>query len=425
MLVNCHCHIFNIQSIYTEQVREIIAGRLNNAVKLRGPWGDLLADGLQGVLRRIHENNLEENPSEKSKGFLDTIFSKSMDAVTDQLLDQMEIFEKPEKTVIVPQMMDICPVYRGEDIPHWDTKNILPEKDRHDPDPYAEKLFVFQKQETMRQILRYPGRVLPFYAVNPNRRSANGADPLHYVELMETALETEGFAGVKLYPSLGYEMERLDRDGVLAYCDANQTPLLMHTNDGGFKFNNDTSLYCNPAYWETYLEKYQNLKICFGHFGGDDALEGKVQEQGKSTNIDLIYHARIKNLMERFESRVFADVSYHAAALGDSGHRYFANLNALFEDGKYADQILWGTDYPLILMDASEEDYTKKFRGGLVPKHFQLASDANARRFLGLDEKTPNVKRFLRFLRTQKNAGNAVYGQAREPAADWLPDDLK
>lgn len=425
MLINCHCHIFNIQSIYTKHVREVISERLNKAVKLTSPWGDLLADGLQDILRRIHENNLVENPSAESKSFLDTIFSKSMDAITDQLMDQMEKFESPEQVIVAPLMMDICPVYRGEDEPSWDVGDALPLKNPDDPDPYAERLYRFQKQETKRQTLRYPGRVLPFYAVNPNRKSADNADPLHYVELMETALETEGFVGVKLYPSLGYEIKRLDRDGVLAYCDSNHVPLLMHTNNGGFKFNDETALYCNPAYWETYLENYPNLKICFGHFGGDDALEGKVQKRREPTNVDLIYHSTIKKLMKKFGPRVYADVSYHAAALGDAGDKYFTNLNHLFEDDDLAPQILWGTDYSLILMDASEKDYTNKFKAGMSPENFKAASGQNARRFLGLDETAPNIKRFLRFMRKHKDADDLLYGQAHEPAADWLPEDLR
>jgi len=84
------------------------------------------------------------------------------------------------------------------------------------------------------------------------------------------------FAGIKLYPPLGFdpwpedEPDELDKVKFLySECVRKKIPLTVHCSDGGFKTTPDAFRYTNPERWIKVLNNssFKNLKINFAHMG--------------------------------------------------------------------------------------------------------------------------------------------------------------
>src|SRR6185436_3531182 len=118
------------------------------------------------------------------------------------------------------------------------------------------------------------GRLLGFVAFDPRR----GADGLRIVK---SALQS-GAIGVKVYPPNGYKPignEEAKIDGAMAslfdYCEDQQVPILTHCTPSGFEAQPFVS-GCNadPEYWRPVFRKWESLRVCFGHGGGESGWVG-------------------------------------------------------------------------------------------------------------------------------------------------------
>jgi predicted TIM-barrel fold metal-dependent hydrolase len=392
MRFNTHCHVFNLQSIFNDATAFILYNRmvLDNKVP------PVIATAIINKLKEIMAHgggfdSVGSDPgdfSSTSDGLLGSVeefwqamhlaMLKNMDMVTDDMVRQLL-----DDVIFTPLMMDIL---------------VAPQLG-----PKTGDVFDDQLAGTKRQIVRYPGRILPFYAVNPFRWD--------FVNRAIDALEHGGFVGVKLYPSLGYPIDAPGMDGVMHYCNANQIPLLMHCNHGGFKQSDGTVDFCAPSKWGgagSYLETYPNLKICFGHFGGEENFTGpEVPPQYPWTN-DILA------LMGTYPGQVFADVSFHDVAYNahptnpsPASVAYFQSLNAIMADPRYQTQVLWGSDTWLLRMVCKELDYWGAFMppNTVSDECFKRMCQDNSRAFLGIDAANPkpNILGYMNYM--QANAG--------------------
>lgn len=132
--------------------------------------------------------------------------------VADELLDQMD-----PNDALVALMMDI----------------YAPDESGRDRDN-----FIRQIEGTQEAALHRPGRVLPFFAVHPER-------PGH-LALLRDAVESRGFLGVKLYPSLGYRVDSDPLRAVYTYCLEKDLPILLHCGHGGFYRRREYINFCDP-----------------------------------------------------------------------------------------------------------------------------------------------------------------------------------
>ncbi|MDZ4200452.1 MAG: amidohydrolase family protein [Kiritimatiellia bacterium] len=255
-----------------------------------------------------------------------------------------------------------------------------------------EDVFVDQMEQMAQMILRYPGRFFPFVAVNPLRKTKD--DP-RFEKLLRRAVGQLGFVGVKLYPSLGYPLDSPDMRRVYDYCLEKELPITLHCNGGGFTpANAEYWKHADPSELETLLRsdpRYRALRICFGHFGGDDVLADGYPFA------DKCWTAAIVNLMKAPESHVYADVSYHTAAMcggkdSDRERNYFRNLSDLLSDEVVRDRLLFGTDHWMVRVRCAPKSYWNYFRTRLR-KYMGDAAGADAwdamtrtnpSRFLGL-----------------------------------------
>jgi len=170
---------------------------------------------------------------------------------------------------------------------------------------------------------RYPGAILPFFEVNPNRE--------HVESLFLHTIERLGFFGIKIYPAYGYLPSHPRLMKIYEICEYYNIPVIAHCGTDAahtsqnfltleylqlteigkletrktkkvFLFKNQFVKYFNrPQNWEVVLKTFPDLRLNFAHFGGEDDWDGN-----EKTGRQWTY--RIFDLMERYEN-VYADVS--------------------------------------------------------------------------------------------------------------------
>jgi predicted TIM-barrel fold metal-dependent hydrolase len=432
MQINCHAHLFNLRVLNTKRTRETLLNRLSNekwpdylskillkvfdevlkddhldetkllkklvgslrlntqfknlidasfdfipmevGLVLHGNLDTIAVDVLRGALRKLSDR-LSQN-DDIGKGDLDDVLDFLLIGLQPTMEDVARIYfdQVPEDSLAVALMMDI-------------TKDGKDDK----------KKFSEQMIQTSNLVIAYPGRVLPFFAVNPLRAN--------HLDLLKESVERRGYVGVKLYPSLGYDLTSETMNHVFQYCEEMDLPILLHCNQGGFFFKKTDINFANPSHWRKILGQYPALRVCFGHFGGDDEL---VQKTGESQIGG--WTGEILRMMQDFPG-VYADVSYHVEAMKDDEGRtrYFSNLVELLEEEVIKTRILWGSDFPLVRFRAREGNYWQYFRNYLSSKHFKQIAETNPQKFLGMPSSTgtkpgQNVVRHLEFLAANKHS---------------------
>lgn len=447
MRFNCHTHIFNFRSVFTKETIAILVNRLSRekwpafatkaaekllaqhlkgelldetailrelvgALKADQALKDLLKAGtgalppslslaLEGdiaglpvsalkeiigkaarSLQKIDDNDAGSSDLGDLAAFLLIGLKPSIEAVASQLLEW-----SGDDTAVVALMMDITVGGNADDA-----------------------LFRRQIEDTAEAVLAYPGRILPFVAVNTRRA-------LHY-ERMTYALEERGFVGVKLYPSLGYKVDSPEMRRVYAYCEAHATPVLMHCNGAGFFREQASIAECDPRHWEPLLAAFPKLKVCFGHFGGDENLVKGALDADSWTG-------RILQLMRQHPGQVYADISYHDGPMdgGEAEKNYFQHLQGLLADDAIAPCILFGSDFHLVRQRLHEENLWRFFERRFSAGEFKRITVTNPQGFLGMPRAngTGAAENIVRHLRYLAKYNFEVY---RQPA-DWVGAGIK
>ena len=350
---------------------------------LGGGLGNLGRAALRGALDKLSSTFDDPNAGTGIFDVFETLrmaMQPDCVSVADKLLGHM----RPDD-VIVALMMDI-------------TSETEPDRDRRN--------FRTQFQGTLEAALQRPGRVLPFIAVNTRRKA--------HFSLMREAIERHGFVGVKLYPSLGFEVDTDAMRKVYAYCQQRDLPIVMHCTTGGFYRNADTRQFSDPTIWEDILPDFPTLRVCFAHCGGWAGLAGEngIEPGSWTETVVALMHAH---------PNVYADLSNHVEMMrgGVPEERYLATLKSLLADTATSDRILFGTDAWLVRLALTDAHFWGYFESRLTPPEFARIAEENPREFFGLpDESTgagmrPNIARHVAYLVAHKDQVGA------DPAA-WL-----
>lgn len=292
-----------------------------------------------------------------------------------------------------------------------------------------------QQVEMMEMIQRlYPGRCHGFVSFCPWRQ----VDDTHHnalvgegskfrrksaLEVVEDAILNRGFAGVKLYPTMGFlpignadiplegfpasvaktpyahEFGHLLDAALLAlyeFCSAHDVPIMVHTapSNGAGVFTNSAGketgyeVRAHPQGWERVLARQglSGLKLNLTHFGGSpDAASTKE------------WRASIGRLMDAYDS-VYTDLSHYPEMLMDnftgSGQhcreaaQMLAPIRKVFLSGeageKRARRILYGSDWPMLSKEYYYADYLPVVAHMYRRKIYGVGEGAemNARAFL-------------------------------------------
>ena len=313
--------------------------------------------------------------------------------VADDILAPMVTGNPGDDCVIVALMMDI-----------------------HGPDetPYDLATYRGQIAGTTEAALQRPGRILPFFGVHPDR-------PGH-LRALKTAVESGGFVGVKLYPSLGFAVDSPEMRRVYRYCMEADLPVLLHCGHGGFYRSKPLIDQCDPEQWTDVLAdpEFAGLRVCFAHFGGWESLGKAFVHEANwppGTPADGMWGKKIYDFMLRYPN-VYTDLAKHVTMFDDptDERTYFRTLAELLADPRIGPRILYGTDAWLLRLDMPYADYLARWQRASGPTWNPITIDG-PRTFLGFHDDRAlwrgNLLRFVDFVR----ANRTRVGQ--EPAP-WL-----
>lgn len=424
MHINGHAHIFTLQSVLSREAIAIMVGRLRglglrdfivdaveeilDAQLNRQEYlveDELLVRFVRAIARHDAFSSMIDLPGVPFEvrilsGGVDHLGARALRAALDRLSSWIDAKDGPGKSPFdvfetlrialqptIPRVADRLLAHLGPDDAIVALMMDIVAEDEGERD---RRNYLGQIRGTMDAVLARPGRVLPFIGVNPRR-------PDHF-ELMRRAIEEQGFLGVKLYPSLGFEVTTPAIGKVLGYCREMDVPIVVHCTSGGFNRDASTAGYAHPKHWlELFTGGDDGLRVSFAHCGGWGGFCHQVADQVEWADTILSY-------MEDYPN-VYADLSYHIEMMmrgGDVEAAYFEALTKLLA-GPNGDRILFGTDSWLLRLNIDDAVYWEYFRKQCGAGEFDRIAGENPRRFLGIPEDggtpAPNILRHLEFLR--------------------------
>jgi predicted TIM-barrel fold metal-dependent hydrolase len=268
-----------------------------------------------------------------------------------------------------------------------------------------------------------PGRarVHPFVAFDPKRSDA--------LDLVKTAVEQEGFIGVKVYPPVGFapaenkcllagnaQATAIDAalNALYEYCTTNDVPITTHCSAGN-EFGLGFRDLVAPFRWEPVLKKFKKVRLNLGHFGHTEGVDTK---RGFRSCEAWIRQAAY--LMDQYEN-VYADLSGSSFNDTDAGAAAYAKLiEQAF--GRYTSvpkRLMYGSDWWLNRLSDGAPGYLDQFRTNfarLFPGNDGLQADVlgrNALRFLGFAREGGDRAR-------NRDRLALVYEAASMPLPSWL-----
>ena len=194
------------------------------------------------------------------------------------------------------------------------------------------------------------------------------------------------FAGIKVYPPLGFDPWPVDDPEELAkvkflydYCQSKKVPITAHCNSGGFVVLDKklSKKITSPDRWERVLNNYPELILNLAHFG----------KENKKLMLFPVerWTRKIIKMIDRFE-HLYADFSFNGL---DKNYyrdlRRYINRSPLGLREKLKQRILFGSDFMINLTGV--ESYNEYLRIFSESPYFSseekyLFCGVNAERFL-------------------------------------------
>ena len=354
---NCHTHVFTIKNVPKRFLPLGMASLLRFRF-LRRPLGFLLRN-----LWPFSDRDLLD----RYVRFINITYRKSQQGVFELL---MGFYPAQTKFVVLP--MDMAYMGAGK----------------------IEQSLEAQHQALAEIKQDYPDRILPFVAVDPRR-------PEIQTKVVDL-IENHGFAGVKLYPPLGYYPFDDRLRPIYAYAEANRVPVLTHCSRGGVyyrgKITKDmlkhprtgqplrrekhkafTDVYTDPDNYVYVLDEFPNLKLCLAHFGGGKEWEAYLAHPWSSSSsqprswlsriADLIRSGKYPNLYTDISSTLHED-------------RYLPLLKVLLQDPALRTKVLFGTDFYLVEREIPEREFSVQLRAAIGEDDFRQIAETNPVSFL-------------------------------------------
>lgn len=451
MRIDAHTHVFTLNSILSREAIRVITQRLVDTKgvpeALAEAVGDLLNDhinkpeylderrllrkllekllgvvGLDNIAGKLGDNHivaalggsLDDLAVEKLSDLITKVLDAHDGGPGDKVLDVIETLRQAMQPTITDVAKDILAPMDDDGVIVTLMMDIFAA-----PESGADRRrYLGQIDGTAEASLQLPGRLLPFFGIHPDR-------PGHLDEL-KRAVESKGFVGVKLYPSLGYKVDSPTMRKVYEYCLDKDLPVLLHCGHGGFYRTEDYIELCNPNQWSDVLKDYPNLRVCFAHFGGWEAL-GKQNCLGKNwpppdkpgLKAKDNWGKEIYDFIRTYPN-VYTDLAKHVTMFENDADRdmYFDTLQSLVKPGgELEGRILFGTDAWLLRLDMPFDKYWSQWKdasGGA----WDAITIEGPMAFLGFNgadhtQWRGNLQRYLQYMEAQRHS----VGQAPAP---WL-----
>ncbi len=235
----------------------------------------------------------------------------------------------------------------------------------------------------------YTDLIHPFIFIHPER-------PMLFT-LVRRFIEEHYFAGLKMYPPLGYYPFDKRLDLVLSYAEQYDIPVTTHCARGGVYFKGDikdrkhpitgrevpksknkylTDIYTDPDNYQYLLHKFPDLKLNLAHFGGNDEWEKYLQNTIVDNDGEVNWFTKVCNLIKEHPN-VYSDVSYTMFS-----KKLISLLKVILQDPVLKNKILFGSDFYMTEIEESEREFSINLRAGLGEQDFNLIAQENPELFL-------------------------------------------
>ena len=136
-----------------------------------------------------------------------------------------------------------------------------------------------------------------------------------------------------------------------------------------------------PQNYRSVLKNYPNLKLCFGHFGGQDEWDrhfGHLPAKGRKHFFKpkQDWMLTIIELMREFDN-AYADLAYNMCFT-----QLYADLNDLLSNTDIGDRILYATDYFFNEGEQSAFQYNQNIINRMKESMFLQIAQKNPKKFL-------------------------------------------
>jgi predicted TIM-barrel fold metal-dependent hydrolase len=271
--------------------------------------------------------------------------------------------------------------------------------------PNREQMVLYEKISRLSMLGKLPGQKKAqfhfFVGFDPLRelRARQVGDIETPLDLVQTAVHTYGFVGVKVYPPMGWrpsgneawgptdatEAAMLDEIvmDLVEWCAADDVPITAHGNASNYADPHYAKgQYGSPAQWLPVLKRCQGLHLNLGHFGGarlNEASDG--------------WPWQIARAMHEFPG-LYADVGNHRIDDQELVAAYFKMLLAMRDDPATAvltERLMYGSDWFMEAIHPYANQFLQSYRAA-YDRHFEDPSattgfmGGNALRFLGFDD---------------------------------------
>jgi predicted TIM-barrel fold metal-dependent hydrolase len=341
IIYNCHSHIFTHENIPNGYFPLLLVPAARIA-PIR--WA------LRGVMKLIVPRT-KNDKAHRYAAFIKAAYRKRQE---DNLKHLIDYYPKGTKFVILP--MDMAYMGAG--------------KIKEDIDEQHNELARLAKSDDYKDVL------IPFAHIDPRRPSA--------LERLSSLVEYNGFRGVKIYPTLGYRPDdNVLMDEIYPYMTQKNIPLLAHCSPGSVNSKDmskkEAHALADPDNYKKVMEKYPELRICLGHFGGIGEWQRHLDEPRSIENPTWL--KKITDLMQSGDyPNLYADISYTIFNFQENA----PFLNILLQDERILPQVLFGSDFYMVESEKySEKRLSTDLRDKLGEALFWKIANDNPIKYLG------------------------------------------
>lgn len=249
--------------------------------------------------------------------------------------------------------------------------------------------FIRQLEDLVDLKKKYGDIILPFICVDPRRKNI--------LDVVKRYIEEKQFAGIKLYPSLGYYPFDNRLHSVYRYAELNKIPVTTHCSSKSATYyrgddinmlllNNPyftPSIYgsnkdkcdnfSNPKCYDVVMQNYPNLHLNLAHFGG-------VNEWDKYISNKYCWVDVIVGLLNKKYPNLYVDTAYlmYDKKYNDSFIKLINNSS-----NKIYNKVLFGTDWYMETLDSgSEKKFIDNFKECVGEDLFKIMTEENSKKFL-------------------------------------------
>jgi predicted TIM-barrel fold metal-dependent hydrolase len=277
----------------------------------------------------------------------------------------------------------------------------------HLPSPLTTQMEVME-----RIALLFAGKVLPYAPFDP-WRAAQGDTTV--IDAAKAKIESGSLVGLKVYPPMGFaplgnvDLQRpkhwpkdadfpMRLDRVLAdtwtWAASKQVPVLSHSGQSNYA-EEDFKNLGHPDNWATALRRFSDLRVCFGHSGGQQLLDGG-------------WTLGFVGLTQKY-SGAYMDVSYFSNVLTKKDRPGLrSRLSALIQ--KYPgtlERLVYGSDWIMLALEKNSQFFYEDIVSMINDKPpfpadlLDRMMSANALNFLGLHQGSAGRTRLDTYYRNQ------------------------